>query len=76
MQTTAEAAARGFSRSEQRLDAGLVVPRIEFSRYHGGRSTSATSGIREYFEDIEFAAGRVEVEGSVEEAADGRVATS
>ncbi len=81
MQTTAEAAALGFANAitNSDWDAGLAVchPEIEFQSMLdiGGRSYLGHDGIREYFEDIEFAWAewRVEVE-RVEEAADGRVA--
>ena len=81
MQTVDEAAALGFADAitTNDRDAGLAVchPEIEFRSMLGigGRSYLGHDGIREYFDDIEFAWAkwRVDVE-RVEEAADGRVA--
>ena len=80
MRTVNEAAALGFADAitSSDWDAGLAVchPEIEFQSMLdlGGRSYVGHDGIREYFDDIEFAWAewRVEVE-RVEEAADGRV---
>jgi ketosteroid isomerase-like protein len=81
MQTVNEAAALCFADAitTNDRDAGLAVcdPEIEFQSMLGigGRSYLGHDGIREYFDDIEFAWAkwRVDVE-RVEEAADGRVA--
>ena len=80
MATVNEAAATGFAHAitSNDRDAGLAVchPGIEFQSMLdiGGRSYLGHDGIREYYEDIEFAWAewRVDVERA-EEGADGRV---
>jgi ketosteroid isomerase-like protein len=80
MPTENEAAALGFARAinSNDRDAALAVchPEIEFQSMLdiGGRSYLGHDGIREYYEDIEFAWAewRVDVERA-EEGADGRV---